>query len=93
VFYAVGWNGTALAQIPACSRIIASMILGRDDEWGRSKLIDQESPTLPPEPIRFIGANIVRTAVVRKNRAEIRNRRPSLVTRLILRLMPGSSEH
>jgi len=93
VFYAVGWNGTALAQIPACSRIIASMVLKRDDEWSGSKLIDQTSPTLPPEPIRFIGANFVRAAVVRKNRAEIRNRRPGPLTRLILRLMPGSSEH
>ena len=94
VFYAYGWNGTALAQIPACSRIIASMLAGDDDEWGRSRLIDQSDPaTLPPEPIRWIGANVVRWAVVRKNRAEIRNRRPGLLVRALLRFMPSTSEH
>lgn len=95
IFYAVGWNGTGLAQIPACSRIIASMILGLDDEWGRSKLINQKTAkNLPPEPIRFIGANIVRAALVRKNRAEIRDRRPGPLTEAVVTLMPkGTTEH
>jgi glycine/D-amino acid oxidase-like deaminating enzyme len=94
IFYAIGWNGTALAQVPACSRIIAAMIAGDDDEWGRSALIDQPASSLPPEPVRFIGANVVRWGIVRKNRAEIANRRPSLVVRAVIRFMPkGSSEH
>ncbi|MBN9178905.1 MAG: FAD-dependent oxidoreductase [Microbacterium sp.] len=94
VFYAYGWNGTALAQIPACSRIIAAMLAGDDDEWGRSRLIDQPDPaTLPPEPIRWIGANLVRWAVIRKNRAEIRNRRPGWFVRALIRFMPSTSEH
>ncbi|MCU1437128.1 MAG: hypothetical protein JWP66_215 [Naasia sp.] len=95
VFYALGWNGTALAQIPATSRIIASMILGRTDEWGRSKLINQRrAKSLPPEPFRFVGAIIVRQAIVWKNRAEIVNRRPNPVLRAVLTLMPkGTREH
>jgi glycine/D-amino acid oxidase-like deaminating enzyme len=94
VHYAIGWNGTALAQIPVCSRIIASMILGDSDEWGRSKLINQ-SPvsTLPPEPVRFVGANMVRAAVVRKTAAEIRDERPGLVSRALVALIPSSTEH
>jgi glycine/D-amino acid oxidase-like deaminating enzyme len=95
VFYAVGWNGTALAQIPACSRIIASMVAGSEDHYARSGLINQRRPKrLPPEPIRFIGANIVRFAVIRQNRAEIQNKRASWLTRSVLMLMPkGSTEH
>jgi glycine/D-amino acid oxidase-like deaminating enzyme len=92
--YAIGWNGTALAQIPACSRIIASMLLGDDDEWGRSKLVNQKgAKSLPPEPFRFVGANIVRAAVARKTLAEIRDKKPSLVSRALVALIPSASEH
>jgi glycine/D-amino acid oxidase-like deaminating enzyme len=94
VYYAIGWNGTALAQIPACSHIVASMLLEADDVWGRSRLIDQPHPqSLPPEPVRYLGANAVRIAVNRKNSAEIHDQRPDLLTRALVALMPGSSEH
>jgi glycine/D-amino acid oxidase-like deaminating enzyme len=95
IFYAVGWNGTGLAQIPACSRILSSMILGLNDHWAHSKLINQPAAkTLPPEPIRFIGATIVRAALIRKNAAEIRDRKPGVLTEAVVRLMPkGTTEH
>ncbi|GAB3263773.1 NAD(P)/FAD-dependent oxidoreductase [Arthrobacter pigmenti] len=89
LFYAIGWNGTALAQIPATARISASMILGRNDEWANSKLINQTAAkNLPPEPLRFIGANIVRAALMRKTRAEIKGQRPGCITEAIVKLMP-----
>lgn len=89
LFYAVGWNGTALAQIPAAARIAASMILGMNDEWAKSKLINQRiAKKLPPEPLRFIGANIVRAALARKTRAEISDQKPGRITEAIVKLMP-----
>lgn len=94
ICYAIGWNGTALAQIPACSHIVASMLLEADDVWGRSRLIDQPHPkSLPPEPVRYVGANTVRMAVNRKNAAEIRDQKPDLVTRALVALIPSASEH
>lgn len=95
ILYAVGWNGTGLAQIPVCARILSSMLLGLDDSWAHSGLINQTTAkSLPPEPIRFIGAKIVRAALVRKNAAEIRDRKPGLLTEAIVRLMPkGTTEH
>lgn len=95
IFYAVGWNGTGLAQIPACSRILSSMILGLEDQWAQSKLINQTTvKSLPPEPIRFIGANVVRAALIRKNAAEIRDQKPGILTEAVVRLMPkGTTEH
>lgn len=93
--YAVGWNGTGLAQIPACSRIIASLALEKDNRWAQSGLVNQKNlKRLPPEPFRFIGAWFVRAAIVRQNRAAILNRRVGPVTALIVKLMPkGTSEH
>lgn len=94
VHYAIGWNGTALAQIPACSRILASMLLRDDGEWGRSGLVNQKgAKTLPPEPFRYAGANLVRAAVARKTAAEIRDEKPGLVSRALVALIPSSSEH
>ncbi|GAB2530405.1 NAD(P)/FAD-dependent oxidoreductase [Paramicrobacterium agarici] len=95
VIYAVGWNGTGLAQIPACSRIIASLALGKDDRWSQSSLVNQRNlKRLPPEPIRFIGAWFVRAAVVQQNRAAIQNKRANPLAALIVKLMPkGTSEH
>jgi glycine/D-amino acid oxidase-like deaminating enzyme len=94
VHYAIGWNGTALAQIPACSRIIASMLLRDDDEWGHSRLVNQQGvTTLPPEPFRYVGASLVRAAVTRATAAEIRDRKPSLVSRALVALIPSASEH
>jgi glycine/D-amino acid oxidase-like deaminating enzyme len=95
IYYAVGWNGTGLAQIPACSRNLSSMVLGLDDQWAHSKLINQATAkNLPPEPIRFIGATVVRAALIRKNAAEIRDRKSGILTEAVVRLMPkGTTEH
>ncbi|NKX52478.1 amine oxidase, partial [Arthrobacter deserti] len=68
---------------------------GADDKWGRSKLINQRNTkNLPPEPVRFIGANIVRAALVRKGKAEIQDRKPGSLTEAVVKLMPkGTTEH
>jgi hypothetical protein len=77
-----------------CSRIVASMVLGDSDEWGRSGLVNQRAAnTLPPEPFRFVGANLVRAAVVRKTAAEIRDEQPGLVSKALVALIPSGTEH
>ena len=48
--------------------------------------------TFPPEPIRFVGAHIVRAAVVRRERAEIRDQRPSWLATRISALAPAGLE-
>ncbi|MDI2099214.1 NAD(P)/FAD-dependent oxidoreductase [Ruicaihuangia caeni] len=89
VLYAVGWSGTALAQIPAVARILASRLLGIDDKWGRSKLFNQNRRTrIFPEPLRFIGANLVRLAVINRVRREIQNKRVDPITKFLVSLMP-----
>lgn len=89
VFYCVGWSGTALAQIPVVARILASRMLGNDDEWSRSKLFDQAKRTrIFPEPFRYIGASVVRRAVIRRTRREMQNKKVGPITRLLISLMP-----
>ena len=89
IFYAMGFNGTGIAQAPVAGHIMASLVLGRADRWSRCGLVGARNrATLPPEPLRYVGAKIVRQAVRRKNDAEILNRRPDPITRFLAGLAP-----
>jgi glycine/D-amino acid oxidase-like deaminating enzyme len=94
IVFGMGFNGTGIAQTPIGGRILASLVLERKDRWSASGLVGlARRASLPPEPFRYVGARLVRSAIRRKNDAEIRNRTADPLTRLALRLMPGSSEH
>lgn len=89
IFYAMGFNGTGIAQTPVAGRIMASLVLGRDDIWSRCGLVGLGTRTrLPPEPLRYLGARVVRHAIRRKNDLEILNRRPGPLTRFVAALAP-----
>ncbi|WP_172327879.1 FAD-binding oxidoreductase [Mangrovicoccus sp. HB161399] len=90
LFYGAGFNGTGIAQTPVGARILASLLLGRDDRWSRSGLVGLETRTaLPPEPLRYLGARIVRSAIRRRNDLEIAGREPSRLLRAVSDLKPG----
>lgn len=89
IFYAVGFNGTGIAQAPVAGRIMASLVLGHDDVWSRCGLVGIAGRTrLPPEPLRYAGARLVRRAIRRKNDLEILNRKPDPITRFLAGLAP-----
>jgi glycine/D-amino acid oxidase-like deaminating enzyme len=89
IYYAMGFNGTGIAQAPVAGRIMASLVLGRDDAWSRCGLVGLDSRTrLPPEPLRYVGAKVVRRAIRRKNDLEILNRKPDRITRFLAGLAP-----
>lgn len=89
IFYAMGFNGTGIAQAPVAGRIMASLVLGHDDIWARCGLVGIARRTrLPPEPLRYLGARVVRRAIRRKNDLEILDRKPGPITRLLAGLAP-----
>lgn len=90
VLFCVGFTGTALAQIPVVARILAAKLLDVDDEWSRSALGNQRGriTRVFPEPFRFIGATIVRQAVIRRVRREMAGRRVGPLTKALIALMP-----
>ena len=77
IVYGVGWSGNGVGPSVVGGKVLASLTLERDDEWSRHPLVGRSAGRFPPEPIRWIGAHIVRAAVARKERAEIDDRRPS----------------
>ena len=45
-----------------------SLTLERDDEWSRTGLVRPVSPWMPREPVRYVGAHMVRTAIRQRDR-------------------------
>lgn len=92
IFYAMGFNGTGIAQTPVAGRILASLVLERQDRWSASGLVGlTRRKALPPEPFRYLGAKLVRRAVRRKNDLEIQNKRADRLTQFVAGFMPGNS--
>ncbi|MCZ0961043.1 NAD(P)/FAD-dependent oxidoreductase [Paracoccus benzoatiresistens] len=90
IFFGVGYNGTGIAQTPVGGRILASLVLGRDDRWSRSGLVGLKRRTaLPPEPIRYLGGRTVRHAIRIRNDLEIQNRRAGPLVRWLSEMTPG----
>jgi len=84
-----GYSGNGVGPSLIGGRILASMALGRDDDWARSGLVRTPPPGMPAEPFRYVGGRIVRGAVARKERAEDEDRYPGSIDRGLAGLAPA----
>jgi glycine/D-amino acid oxidase-like deaminating enzyme len=92
VLIGVGWSGNGVGPTWLGGRILASLALGCDDDWSRHPLVDQPIGRFPPEPVRFLGAHVVRAAVQRKEAAEARAEVPGRMLRRLASLVPAGLE-
>ncbi|MCX4910765.1 FAD-binding oxidoreductase [Streptomyces sp. NBC_00878] len=92
IFYGVGWSGNGVAPSVLGGRILASLATNRDDEYSNHPLIGLQLGSLPAEPIRFIGGNLVRRAAYHKEKAEMAGRRPNRIAEILSRLVPAGVE-
>jgi len=86
---AAGFSGNGVGPCLLAGRIIASMVLRRDDEWARCGLVRPVPGGLPPEPLRSIGGLLVKRAVARKEAAEDEGRPPSRLAVRLASLAPA----
>lgn len=89
IVYGIGFSGNGVATTVFASRIIKSLVLDTNDEWSRCGLVDQKLKLLPPEPFRFVGARMVRNALVRKESLEDHDRDADIVTKFLTTLAPA----
>jgi glutamine synthetase/glycine/D-amino acid oxidase-like deaminating enzyme len=92
ILYGVGWSGNGVAPSQLGGRVLASRALRRDDEHAANPLWDRRAGALPPEPLRYAGAHVVRGAVRRKELAEAAGRRPHRVDVALAGLVPAGLE-
>ena len=76
VFYGFGYSGSGVGPCHMGGQILASLVLGHDNAWTRSPLVNGPLGYFPPEPIRYLGSLLVRNAIRRKEQAEDRGHRP-----------------
>ncbi len=88
IVHGVGWSGNGVGPSLVGGRILASLSLARRDEWSSSALVDADVGTFPPEPVRYAGAHVVRTAVAHKERAEALGREPPRLAEALAALAP-----
>jgi glycine/D-amino acid oxidase-like deaminating enzyme len=81
IHYGAGYSGHGVGPSWLGGKILASLVLGANDEWTRLPLATRRVPTLPPEPLRRIGGGLVRSAIMACESAEEQGRRPSLAAR------------
>jgi len=94
IYYGVGWSGNGVGPSVVGGKILASLALGRDDEWSQCGLVTAAARSFPPEPIRFIGAHVVREAIIRKEDAEALEKRPPRLAVALSKLAPtGLEDH
>ena len=92
IVYGVGWSGNGVGPSLVGGRVLAAHALGLDNEYGRLPLWERSAGGFPPDPVRFVGAHLVREGVRRKERAERRGVRPSRAAVALAGLAPAGLE-
>lgn len=90
ILFAHGYSGSGVGPSYMAGRVLASLALERHDEWSETPFSHGPLSAFPPEPIRYVGAWLVRGAIARKERAEDRGRKPNPFDAALSRLAPAS---
>ena len=86
IHYGAGYSGNGVGPSWLGGRILASLVLGCDDEWSRLPLARRRVPRLPPEPVRFVGGALIRHALLAVEEADEAGRRASAPVRAVAAL-------
>ncbi|WP_120510882.1 FAD-dependent oxidoreductase [Photobacterium salinisoli] len=86
VVYGLGYSGNGVVQSWIGGQILSSLVLEEDNDWTRSGLASGPKGSFPPEPIRWLGAILVRNAIRRKESAEDENRTPNWLDKQLSKL-------
>lgn len=92
IIYGIGWSGNGVSPSQIGGKILASLALELDNEWSRCPLVNRDSKSFPSEPFRYVGGNIVRNAVLRKEQREIANKKPRKIDLMFAKLAPAGLE-
>ena len=83
IHYGVGYSGHGVGPAWLGGQILASLALGRDDEWSASPLVRTPSASLPPEPLKRLGGGAIRAATLAVERAEEQGERGPAAARAV----------
>lgn len=89
VYFGTGYSGDGIGPSVIGAQILAGLATRSTDGMTTSFLTRAPSGRgLPPEPIRYLGGQLVKTAMLRQDRKQDQEARIDLPTRLIARIDP-----
>jgi glycine/D-amino acid oxidase-like deaminating enzyme len=84
VHFAVGFTGNGVGPSHLAGRTLASLALDRRDEHTRLPIVEAgPGARVPPEPLTWLGGSLVRSALIRSERAAENGGRADPLTRAI----------
>lgn len=89
ILYGAGFSGNGVGPARLGGRILAGMVLGDRDGLATCGLVNGKPGSFPPDPIRYVGAHVVRTGVAAKEAKEAVGQQPSRVSEFLAGLAPG----
>ncbi|MBI05491.1 MAG: hypothetical protein CMM54_00760 [Rhodospirillaceae bacterium] len=89
VLYGVGYSGNGVGPCHVGGRILASLALEKQDEWSECGLVRPLGRDFPPEPIRYFGGKLVRSAIARSDAAADAGRAPGPLTHYLASFAPA----
>ena len=89
IVYGHGYCGNGVGPSFTGAKFLASLALDRKDEWATSPLAQgPHGRRFPPEPLRYVGANLVRDAAGRIERAQDEGRKSRALDKALARFAP-----
>ncbi len=89
VVHGGGYSGNGVGPSWVGGRILASLALGRSDEWSSAGLVRDPGRAFPPEPVRYLGGRVVREAVRMMEEAEDRGEEPGRLAKYVAGFAPA----
>ena len=84
--FAHGFAGNGAGPARLAGRILATLVDEAEPSLTALPFVGRRQPFLPPEPFRYIGARMIREALIREDDALDAGRRPAWLLRLIARI-------
>ncbi|WP_366658222.1 FAD-dependent oxidoreductase [Fodinicurvata sp. EGI_FJ10296] len=81
IHYACGFSGHGVNPSYIAGQCLTSLILNARDSWSALPFCTRPLPSLPPEPLRYLGGNLVRWGIMTREDAEDRQIRAPLLAR------------
>jgi len=79
----LGYSGHGLSQTYVGGKILASTVLGTDDEWTSLAVNRPERMKVPPEPLRWVGVKAIASALERGDAREEAGKRRGVMNELV----------
>jgi glycine/D-amino acid oxidase-like deaminating enzyme len=83
VHFAAGYSGNGVGPSWLAGQALASLALGRDDQWTQLPLVHRGGARVPREPFRHLGGAAIRAAILACEEADEAGRREPLLSRAV----------